>query len=32
MRFRAPGATTEDVLNAIHLVMQKYETMPTPTP
>jgi len=32
MQFRAPGATTEDVLNAIHLVMQKYETMPTPTP
>ncbi|MCD4801513.1 MAG: hypothetical protein K8R16_01085 [Anaerolineales bacterium] len=32
MRFRAPGATTEEVLNAIHLVMQRLETMPSPTP
>jgi len=29
-QYRKPGATTEEILNAIHLVMQKYEPMPTP--
>ena len=30
MRFRKPGATTEETLNAIELLMQKLETTPTP--
>jgi hypothetical protein len=30
MQFRKPGATTEETLNAIELLMQKLETTPTP--
>ncbi len=31
-QFRAPGASKDEVLNAIHLVLQRLETMPSPTP
>ena len=31
-QFRKPGSTTEEILNAIELLMNKLETMPSPTP